>query len=53
MQSRAANLVTERLSGWSPSPEAQQIVIWRVVQMFLARYGSGQFVYLQSESTEV
>ena len=40
MQSRAANLVTERLSGWSPSPEAQQIVIWRVVQMFLARYGS-------------
>lgn len=40
MQSRAANLISDRLSGWAPSPEAQQIIIWRVMQMFMARYGS-------------
>lgn len=40
MHSRAANLISERLEGWSPSPEAQQIIMWRIMQMFLARYGS-------------
>ena len=40
MQSQAANLISDRLQDWAPSAEAQQIIIWRVMQMFLARYGS-------------
>lgn len=40
MHSRAANLINDSLEGWAPSPEAQQIIIWRVLQMLLARYGS-------------
>lgn len=40
MHSRAANLFSDRLEGWTPSPEAQQIIIWRLLQLFLARYGS-------------
>lgn len=40
MQSRAANLISDNLDGWSPSPEAQQIIMWRIMQMFLSRYGS-------------
>lgn len=40
MQSRPTNLMSDHLAGWTPSPEAQQVIIWRVMQMFLARYGS-------------
>lgn len=40
MHSHAANLIGHHLEGWSPSAEAQQIIMWRILQLFLARYGS-------------
>ena len=51
MQSRASNLFTDELEGWTPSPEAQQIIIWRVLHLWLARYGSvplGQMLVLMT-----
>jgi len=36
----ATTLLSPKLEGWSPSAEAQQVIIWRVLQLFLARYGS-------------
>ena len=40
MNAQASNLISDKLEGWSPSAEAQQVIIWRVLQLFLARYGS-------------
>lgn len=40
MAPRAANLITDKLAGWTPSAEAQGVIIWRVLQLYLARYGS-------------
>lgn len=40
MQSKAPELITDRVRGWTPSPEAQQVIFWRMLQLFLARYGS-------------
>ncbi len=33
-------IIPEELAGWTPSEAAQAMVIWRVLHMFLARYGS-------------
>ena len=40
MQNRAPDLINERLEGWTPSGEAQQIIFWRILQLMMARYGS-------------
>ncbi|MDJ0928392.1 MAG: MarR family winged helix-turn-helix transcriptional regulator [Gammaproteobacteria bacterium] len=36
----ATNLITDKLAGWTPSPEAQSMIFWRILQLFMARYGS-------------
>jgi DNA-binding MarR family transcriptional regulator len=40
MTNKAANHLTTRLAGWTPSAEAQLITFWRITHMFMARYGS-------------
>jgi DNA-binding MarR family transcriptional regulator len=40
MTSKAANHFTSRLTGWTPSAEAQLVTFWRIMHMFMARYGS-------------
>lgn len=40
MQTKTANLITEKVTGWTPSPEAQALLLWRFLQLFMARYGS-------------
>jgi DNA-binding MarR family transcriptional regulator len=40
MAIKPVNLVSAQMAGWTPSAEAQQIILWRILQMFLARYGS-------------
>ncbi|RMF98935.1 MAG: MarR family transcriptional regulator [Gammaproteobacteria bacterium] len=40
MPAKPANLITDELQGWTPSPEAQAVIFWRFLQLFLARYGS-------------
>jgi len=37
---KPVNLLSPKIEGWAPSAEAQQVIIWRVLQLFLARYGS-------------
>lgn len=29
-----------RLEGWAPSAEAQMVVFWRIIHVYMARYGS-------------
>jgi DNA-binding MarR family transcriptional regulator len=53
MQSRPANLITERLQGWTPSADAQQVIMWRVLQMFLSRYGSAPLGQLLVSMTTI
>ena len=36
----ASNLITDKLADWTPSPEAQSMIFWRILQLFMARYGS-------------
>jgi DNA-binding MarR family transcriptional regulator len=36
----AMNLLSPKLEGWTPSAEAQQVILWRILQLFLSRYGS-------------
>lgn len=40
MATKAANLITEKIEGWTPSAEAQQVIFWRMLQVLMARYGS-------------
>ncbi len=40
MPAAPANLVNDELAHWRPSPEAQAVIFWRILQVFLARYGS-------------
>ncbi len=34
------DLISDSMSDWKPSAEAQQLILWRVLQMLMARYGS-------------
>jgi DNA-binding MarR family transcriptional regulator len=40
MTARPPNLITERIEGWSPSSAAQMVIMWRVMHLYMARYGS-------------
>ena len=40
MKAKTTNLLTERLAGWTPSPAAQTVIFWRVMHLYLHRYGS-------------
>ena len=37
---KATNHIGPRLEGWQPSAEAQMVVFWRIVHLYMARYGS-------------
>ncbi len=40
MSIKAANHLGPRLAGWTPTPEAQMVIFWRIMHMYMARYGS-------------
>lgn len=40
MSNKAANHFTQQLSNWTPTPEAQLVAFWRIMHMFMSRYGS-------------
>lgn len=40
MLMKASNYIGPQLKGWSPSPEAQVVIFWRIMHMYMARYGS-------------
>lgn len=40
MLMKAADHIGSRLEGWSPSAEAQMVIFWRIIHVYMARYGS-------------
>ena len=40
MTLKAPDFIGQRLAGWSPRPEAQMVIFWRIIHMYMARYGS-------------
>lgn len=40
MSIKASNHLGRRLDGWSASPEAQMVIFWRIMHLYLSRYGS-------------
>ena len=40
MAQRIPNLISEKLEGWAPSSAAQMVILWRVMHLYMARYGS-------------
>jgi DNA-binding MarR family transcriptional regulator len=40
MNAKSANIITDKLAGWSPSAESQLVIFWRVMHMYMHRYGS-------------
>ena len=40
MLRKASNHFGPRLEGWSPTAEAQMVIFWRIIHMYMARYGS-------------
>jgi len=40
MSIKSSNLLGQRLEGWTASPEAQMVIFWRIMHMYMARYGS-------------
>jgi DNA-binding MarR family transcriptional regulator len=40
MTNKAANHFSPQLAGWTPTPAAQLVAFWRIMHMFMARYGS-------------
>jgi DNA-binding MarR family transcriptional regulator len=37
---KASNHFSPRVEGWVPTPEAQMVIFWRIMHMYMARYGS-------------
>ena len=37
---KASNHFSPRVEGWTPTPEAQMVIFWRIMHMYMARYGS-------------
>jgi DNA-binding MarR family transcriptional regulator len=37
---KASNHFSQRVEGWTPTPEAQMVIFWRIMHMYMARYGS-------------
>ena len=37
---KASNHFSPRLEGWAPTAEAQMVIFWRIIHMYMARYGS-------------
>jgi|GEM_PF-1762621 len=40
MPIKASNHFGPRLEGWTASPEAQMIIFWRIMHLYMSRYGS-------------
>lgn len=40
MNPKTSSLLTDKLTGWTPSPESQLVIFWRVMHMHMHRYGS-------------
>lgn len=37
---KASNHISPRLEGWAPTAEAQMVIFWRIIHLYMARYGS-------------
>ncbi len=40
MPMKPSNHLGARLEGWAPTAEAQMVIFWRIVHLYMARYGS-------------
>lgn len=40
MLMKASNHFSPRLEGWAPTAEAQMVIFWRIIHLYMARYGS-------------
>ena len=40
MSIKSTNHFSPRLEGWTPSAEAQMVIFWRIMHMYMSRYGS-------------
>ena len=40
MNPKSTSLLTDKLAGWTPGPESQLVIFWRVMHMYMHRYGS-------------
>ena len=40
MKNQVPDLITEELRDWTPSAAAQQLMMWRMLHLLMARYGS-------------
>ncbi|MBT8442152.1 MAG: MarR family winged helix-turn-helix transcriptional regulator [Gammaproteobacteria bacterium] len=40
MLTKPSNHISSRLEGWAPTAEAQMVIFWRIIHMYMARYGS-------------
>ncbi len=40
MSIKSSNHFGPRLEGWSASPEAQMVIFWRIMHLYMSRYGS-------------
>ena len=40
MAEQSYDLITEDIEGWRPSAEAQMVIFWRTLHLFMSRYGS-------------
>ena len=40
MTIKSSNHFGPRLTGWTPSPEAQMVIFWRIMHLYMSRYGS-------------
>jgi len=40
MSIKSSNHFSQRLDGWKASPEAQMVIFWRIMHLYMSRYGS-------------
>ena len=53
MATKAPDLLGDRLSDWNPRPEAQIVIFWRIMHMYLSRYGSVPLGQMMIELTTI
>jgi DNA-binding MarR family transcriptional regulator len=37
---KSSNHFSPKMEGWSPTAEAQMVIFWRIIHMYMSRYGS-------------
>jgi len=40
MLMKSSNHFSPKMEGWSPTAEAQMVIFWRIIHMYMSRYGS-------------